>query len=191
MKITETKRPRCNLAFIDEVTQGSFFSINYLKRQVNWRFVNYLSPMLFGIRNIRLGNSEFTGNFAMRHLLTSFGTDVSAQVFLKYTSLNMAFTYHNYQNYQHYFPAIEAELIDYPFYSDKFGMLFSPRIIFGTQPEDQRFKTGKAEFLGLAGMRVGFMVSGNLLPYIDFTVKTDGWITGNEYLNSNANSIFK
>jgi hypothetical protein len=157
----------------------------YLKGQFYWHFVNYLSPMLFGIRSIPLGDRGLTGNFAIRHLLTSFGTDVSAQVFLKYEPFNMAFTYHNYLNYQNYFPAIEAELVDYPLYFGRFGMYLSPRIIIGMQPEDQNFKTGNPEFLGLFGLRVDFMASRHFLPYIDFTAKTDGWVAGNEYLDNN------
>jgi hypothetical protein len=160
--------------------------LKYLKNRFYWHFINYLSPMLFGFRSIPLGGSGLAGNFAMRHLLTSFGTAVSAQVFLKYKPFNMAFAYHSYLNYKHYFPAIEAELVDYPFYFGKFGMFLSPRIIIGLQPENQKFKTGSPEFLGLFGLRADFMVSKHFLPYIDFTAKTDGWVAGNEYLDSNV-----
>ena len=158
----------------------------YLKRQGYWHFLNYLSPTLLGIENIPLGNSGLTGNFAMRHLLTSFGTAVSAHVYLKQEPFKMAFAYHSYLNYRHYFPAIEAELVDYPFSLGKFGIFLSPRTIIGTQPKGQEFRSGKAEFFGLLGLRVDLMASKRFLPYIDFNAKTNGWIAGNEYLNSNA-----
>jgi hypothetical protein len=160
--------------------------LGYLQTQINLHFVNYLSPMLFFQRSIPLGDGGITGNFAMRHLLTSFGSVVSTQIFLKYEPVNIAFAYHSYLNYQHYFPAIEAELVDYPLYWGKFGIFLSPRIIIGTQPEDQKFKTGSHEFLGLFGLRADFIISKYFLPYIDFTAKTDGWVAGNEYLDSNV-----
>ena len=156
--------------------------LKYLKRQGYWHFVNYLSPMLFLIDGIPLGNNGLVGNFAMRHLLTSFGTTVSAHVFLKQEPYKMAFAYHNFRNYRYYFPAVEAEFIDYQIR----GMYFSPRAIIGMQPKGQEFMTGKAEFLGFLGLRIDFKTSRHFLPYIDFTAKTNGWVAGNEYLNSNA-----
>jgi len=162
--------------------------LSYLEMQSYLHFLNYLSPMLCGFQSIPLGGG-LTGNFAMRHLLTSFGSDVSAQFFLKYETFNVVFAYHIYLNYKNYFPAIEAELIDYPLYLGKFGMFLSPRIIFGMQPEDQKFKTEKPEFLGLFGLRIDFMLSKHFLPYLDFTAKTDGWVAGNVYLEKNISLI--
>ena len=159
--------------------------LNYLKGQFYWHFVNYLSPMFFGKRSIPLGDDGLAVNFAVSHLLTSFGTAVSAHAYLKYEPFNVAFAYHSYLNYKNYFPAIEAELVDYPIYWGKSGVFLSPRVIIGTQPEGQRFKTGTPEFLGLLGLRADFMASKHLLPYIDLTAKTDGWIAGNEYLDGN------
>lgn len=160
--------------------------LRYLKRQGYWHFLNYLSPTLLGIENISIGNSGLTGNFAMRHLLTSFGTAISAHVYLKRDAFKMAFAYHNYLNYQNYFPAIETELIDYKFHLGNFGMYLSPRTIIGMQPRGQEFKSSKAEFLGLLGLRVDFITRRQILPYIDFSAKTNGWVAGNEFLNSNT-----
>jgi hypothetical protein len=164
---------------------------NYLQMQINLHFLNYLSPMLYSLKSIQLNDEGFAGNFAARHLLTSFGSVLSAQVFLKYETLkgetiNWAFAYHSYLNYKQYFPAIEAELVEYPFYLGKFGMLLSPRVIIGTQPEDQKFKTWRHEFFGVFGLRLDFIVSKYFLPYFDFTAKTDGWVAGNEYLDNNV-----
>jgi len=163
----------------------------YLLMQVNLHYINYLSPMLFFQKSIPLGDGGLAGNLAMRHLLTSFGSAISAQFFLKYETfngeiLNLAFAYHSYLNYRHYFPAIEVELVDYLLYIGKLGMFLSPRIIIGTQPEDRKFKTDRHEFLGLFGLRVDFIASKYFLPYLDFTAKTGGWVAGNEYLDSNV-----
>jgi len=160
--------------------------LRYLKLQGYLQALNYLSPMMLGIRSIPLGDSGFYGNFAMRHYLTSFGYDISAQVYLKKSPFNMVFTYHSYVNYQNYFPAIEVELIDYPFNINKFAMFLSPRILIGMQPKDQVFKISSPDFLGLLGLRVDFMAHKNIFPYLDFTVKTKGWVAGNEYLDANA-----
>ncbi len=139
---------------------------DYLKLQGGLQFLNYVSPMMFGIRSIPLGNTGWEGNFAFRHYLTSFGADIPVSVFLKYRQFNMAFTYHSYLNYRNYFPAIEAELIDFPFSIGKFAMYLSPRILIGMQPNNQEFKTSSPEFFGLFGLRVDFNISKHILPYI-------------------------
>jgi hypothetical protein len=65
-------------------------------------------------------------------------------------------------------------------------MFLSPRILIGMQPKDQKFTTSSPAFLGLFGLRVDFMANKNIFPYLDFTAKTNGWVAGNEYLDSNA-----
>jgi hypothetical protein len=115
-------------------------------------FFKLFVPMLFMLKSIPLGDIGLAGNFAIHHLFTSFGTAVSAQVFLMYKPFNMTFAYHSYLNKDHYFPAIETELVDYPLSFGKFGMFFSPSIMIGLQPENQKFKTGTLEFLGLLGL---------------------------------------
>jgi hypothetical protein len=158
----------------------------YLVRQGLLSCLNFVSPLLYGYKSIPLGQSGLEGNFALRHYLTSFGTDTSIQVFLKKNPFNMAFTFHNNINYENWFPAIEAELIDYPFTIGKLNMLFSPRILIGMQPNGQKFRTSTPEFLGLFGLRVDFKTIKNVFPFVEFSAKTRGWVAGNEYLDTNV-----
>jgi hypothetical protein len=160
--------------------------LRYLKLQAGLQFLNYISPMMVGIRSIPLGDSGFYGNFAMRHYITSFGYDISAQVYLKKSPYNIIFTLHNYANYRNWFPAVEAELIDYPFNIGKLELFLSPRVLIGMQPKGQVFKTVSPEFLGLLGLRADFNISKHFLPYVDFSFKTNGWVAGDEFLKANA-----
>jgi hypothetical protein len=159
----------------------------FLKNRVLWSLVNLASPMMFGIRSIPLGrDTGLYGNFALRQFYTSFGTDLSVNVYLKKAPFNMVFAYHSYMNYEHYFPAIEAELVDFPVQvMPKFGLLLSPRVLLGIQPRDQEFMTDDPEFFALAGCRVDFAVSKHFFPYLDLSAKTDGWVAGNEFLERN------
>jgi hypothetical protein len=101
----------------------------YLIKQGWLNYLNFISPLLYGFNTFPLGSSGFEGNFAFHHYLTPFGSDVPAQIFLKKAPVNMLFTYHSYQNYNNYFPAIEAELVEYPIrLTPKFDLLLSPRI---------------------------------------------------------------
>jgi len=160
--------------------------LRYLHAQRYWCIFNYISPMLFNLNSIALGDTGIYGNFAFRHFLTSFGTDTLLKVFLKKNIYNMAFVLHNYRNYERWFPAIEAELVDFPLPLGQLNLYLSPRALIGIQPENQKFKTGTPEFIGLAGLRVDFNISRHLLPYFDLTAKTDGWIAGNEFSEKNV-----
>ena len=159
----------------------------YFKNRVMWSLVNFISPMMLGIRSISIGrDTGIYGNFTFRQHYTSFGTDLSVDIYLKKSPYNLTFKLHNYFNYEHYFPAIEAELVDFPFNFAGLNMYFSPRVLIGMQPKDQVFMTAAPEFFGLIGCRVDFGISKHFFPYIDLSVKTDGWVAGNEYLESNV-----
>jgi hypothetical protein len=143
--------------------------------------------MLYGFNTFSLGKTGIEWNFALNHYFTSFGSDTPFQVLLKKAPFNMVFTWHSYMNYEHYFPAVEAELLDYPVqFTPKFGLFLSPRLMLGMQPKDQNFWTSDAEFLGLFGLRMDFGFNKHFFPYFDLSAKTDGWIAGNEYLEGNV-----
>jgi len=158
----------------------------YLEMQGWLSYLNFVSPLLYGINSFNLGSSGIEGNFALRHYFTSFGADILASIFLKKNTFNMIFTLHNYMNYHNYFPAVEAELVDYPLNISNLIFYLSPRILIGMQPKGQVFKTKNPEFLGLLGLRIDFMAHKNIFPYVDFTAKTKGWVAGNEYLDAHA-----
>ncbi|GHV19946.1 hypothetical protein FACS189494_02730 [Spirochaetia bacterium] len=162
----------------------------YLKKQGWWQIANFASPMLYGFRSLPLGDTDIRWNFAFRYNLTSFGTDFSLITLWNIKQFNIVGKIHNYMNYEHYFPAIEIALIDFPItFTPKFGLLISPCIMIGMQPSDQNFKTSSPEFFGLLSCRVDFNVSKHFLPYFEFKMKTDGWVSGDEYLNKNVSGI--
>jgi hypothetical protein len=168
---------------------------DYLIKQGYLGLLNFVSPLLFGYNSFfSVEKIGLDGNFAIRHYLTSFGTDTPVQILLKKNPLNLIFTWHNYQNYQNYFPAVEVELIDFPLSQILPASFFekvyaSPRVLIGMQPEDQIFKTAEPEFMGLFGLRLDFAVTKNIFPYIEVTAKTGGWVAGNEYLENNVSVI--
>ena len=158
--------------------------LTYLKNQGKLQLLNMLSPMLFGIKEIKLTNDLY-GNFSVHHFLTSFGNDIVLNVLLKNSYYNTFFAFHNYQNYTSYFPAIEGQLVDYNIHFQKINLYCSPRIIVGFQPKEQQFKSDNMSLLGLAECKFELRTKSNINPFIEFSEKTKGWIAGNEFLTSN------
>jgi hypothetical protein len=157
---------------------------SYLKKQGNLQWINAASPMLFGFRRIKLNNKGLYGNLSLHHYLTSFGNDISCNVFLMNNRHNLFFAIHSYQNYTTSFPAIEAQLTDWkPLFSG--ALYISPRVMAGFQPYNQEFKTSKAAFIGLAECKIELSTKYLISPYAEFSLKTAGWIAGNEFLDKN------
>jgi len=162
--------------------------LNFLKKQGGLQWLNLLSPMIFGFKDIKLNENGLYGNFAIRNYLTSFGNDISANIFLKSKNYNYAFTLHNYNNYEHYFPAFEMELVDFIQPIGQHLLYITPRAILGLQPFEQSFTTNKSAFLGLMECKIEYKTRLNLNPYVELSAKTKGWIAGNEFLNSNLSA---
>jgi hypothetical protein len=144
--------------------------------------------MMFFFKSLPFGDTGIKWNFAFRHFLTSFGTDLSLEMYINIEKFNFVAAYHNYQNYKHIFPAIEIEMIDYPVKIGNIDMYVSPRMMVGMQPKNQNFFTSKVEFFGLIGSRIDFQITQNWFPYIEVTAKTKGWIAGNEFLGGNISA---
>jgi hypothetical protein len=158
----------------------------FLKNRVMMGLLNFASPMMFGIPSIPLSkNSDIYWNFAFRHYYTSFGTDTSLDVYLKNSSLRFKFALHNYINYENYFPAFEAVLLDWLVNINGLDIYVASNLMIGMQPYDQDFFTSRADFFGSARIRCDFAVSRHFMPYAEIIAKTDGWIAGNEALKKN------
>lgn len=158
--------------------------LSYLNRQGNLQWLNCASPMLLGIRQIKLNSKGLYGNFFLHHYLTSFGNDISCNAFLMNSRYRAFFAIHSYQNFNRSFPAIEAQLIDWsPVFPGK--LYISPRFLAGVQPVDQEFRTSQASFIGLAECKVEFNWRYLVSPFAEFSLKTKGWIAGNEFLSRN------
>jgi len=155
---------------------------DYIKKVGYWQFVNYISPMMFFFKSLPLGNTDIQWNFSFRHFLTSFGTDLVAKLYFTINEFNFITAYHNYQNFEHIFPAIEIEMVDYPVRIGNFGMYISPKLMIGMQPKRQDFFTSEVDFFGLIGSRIDFQIHKYWLPYFELTAKTNGWVAENEFL---------
>jgi len=97
----------------------------YLKKQGQLQWLNLLSPHLFGVSRVKLGSSDrgpSYGNFAVRHVLTPFGSDISLDLFYKNTGINLLLTVHTYQNQSHSFWGVESWLWDFPLMHSSFRL---------------------------------------------------------------------
>lgn len=157
--------------------------VKYLRRQVGLDVFNFISPMMIGFSRFRLANTDqgpYYGNFAFRHYLTSFGDDISLDLYLQAPWANLYTTLHSYNNYNHHFGGLEVGLIDFPLLSNH--LLLGGTLMGWVQPKDMLFKTSKGSFGGLLKARVSYH-SRFLDPYMELGWKSKGWVAGNAKLD--------
>ena len=157
--------------------------MQYLGKQALLDIFNFVSPMMVGFTRFRLAQTErgdYYGNFAFRHYLTSFGDDISLDLYLDAPWADLYATLHSYNNYDHHFGGLEAGLVDYPLLEGK--MQLGGSVMAWVQPKDQLFRTGSGSFGGLVKTRLNYH-SRILDPYLELGYKSKGWVAGNVNLD--------
>ena len=157
--------------------------MKYLGKQALLDIFNFVSPMMVGFTRFRLARTErgdYYGNFSFRHYLTSFGDDVSLDLYLQAPWANLYTTLHSYNNLEHHFGGLEAGLVDYPLLDGK--MQLGGTVMAWVQPRDQLFKTASGSFGGLVKARVNYH-SRVVDPYLEAGWKAKGWVAGNANLD--------
>jgi hypothetical protein len=139
------------------------------------QYLNFFSPHLLSINRIKV-SKNFAFNFALRHYLTSFGYDLGGDLFLQIKDKNLLFTWHGYHNKDHFFPGLEAQLLDLPFkFADK-TLPFTLHTMLWLQPQNQEFYTDKSQAGGMlsAQLRSLWAKLGNLIGKQKARPR-DGW----------------
>ncbi|MEA3452149.1 MAG: hypothetical protein U9Q83_09650, partial [Bacteroidota bacterium] len=161
--------------------------LSYLKKQAYLQLINFASPMLLNINHIPVSikGLKLNMNFAFRHYLTSFGNDISFDLLVKYNKLNLYNVFHFYSNGVKTFPGFETNIIDYDINLGEGKLKTSARTIIWMQPENLFFQDAHGTLGGLFEMTFKYGKK-NFFPYLQMGGKTQGWVAGNEFQNSNA-----
>jgi hypothetical protein len=157
---------------------------NYLTKQGYLQLTNLLSPFIFG-KNAFYLNSGIKFNFALRHILTSFGYEIVAQSFIKGHS-NFIFSLHLYKNKHLTLPGFDFEL-----YRQKAGKntYITFNTILGLQPKNLLFYDKNFQALGYVNLQIEKYFR-NFGIYSGLSFKTQGWIQGETYQTASANFRF-
>jgi hypothetical protein len=155
----------------------------YLARQGRLALLNFLDPHLVGVRGVTFRNGPgrvpVRANLTARHLLTSFGHTVDANLFLARGGGNLFVVLHGYANRDRAFlPGVDAELVDRPARAAGRRVELSPRLALWAQPAGQAFRTRAVRGGGLAALRVRAPLGRRLGASAEVEVKTAGWVSG-------------
>jgi hypothetical protein len=159
----------------------------YVTRQGRLQLLNFIDPFLIRPRGFTVTNplNHRPMQFSARagHLLAPFGYTIDADVVLQQERIGIAFQFHTYVSQHQKLPGFDISLVEYPLGK---GILVSPHLAFWLQPADQRFDARSGRGGGLIGCRFDKGFRNDLTVYANVEAKTDGWVAGNEYLESNA-----
>lgn len=159
--------------------------LEYLRKQGNLQWLNLISPNLYGFPRIRFLVNEsgaYFGNFAVRHLLTPYGNDISLDIFLQTPQRNWFLGLHNYNNFSRAFYGVEVGIIDEKLVIEEWR--FSTSFHLWMQPQELAFRTSDAT----PGAAIDLQVSKLFhawAPFISISAKSQGWLAGNLFLERN------
>jgi hypothetical protein len=163
---------------------------DFLAMEGRLQLINFLDPNLLGINGITVHNpwsgAELRMNASASHYLTSFGHTVDVNLFMQQDATNLFVVLHRFTNGARSFPGVEAQLIDVPMSIAGLPLDVSPRVALWQQPEDQGFRTTRAQVGGLASLRIRPLTVSRFAPYVEVEGKTAGWVAGNVNLERNV-----
>lgn len=156
----------------------------YLLRMGDLQYLNFLSPDMLGFHGFRIGK-DTRFNFAVRHVLTSFGYDLGGDLLLDHRGRQWLLGVHTYHNHEGASAGIELMRKGL-----RVGRGTSPatvdlRGMVWMQPKDGGFYDNTTSLGGLLTVRAGLPMGKALNAYTELEGKTDGWVMANPYLSSN------
>lgn len=156
----------------------------YLQRMGDLHYLNFLSPSMLGVHRIRL--SERSGfNFAVRHILTSFGYDLGGDLFFDRNGRKWMLGVHTYHNHGNMFGGIELERYGLKTGRGTNAVQLDLRGMLWLQPENEAFHATKGTPGGLLEVRARFPMGRVFSAYTEVEAKTRGWVMANPYLKEN------
>lgn len=170
--------------------------LSYLKQQGFLQLINFINPMSFFhisyIIQEKENGDDTRANFYFNHWLAPFGFDISTTGLLHYNKHNYAFTLHNYANYNKWFPGIEIETYNYLVGKGRLKrpIPISARAMLWVQPDNQLFFAKNGMLGGFVETKIYYPLNKHIQPYVAFSTKTNGWVQGDVYLESNISGEF-
>lgn len=156
----------------------------YLVKMGKLQYLNFLSPSMVGVHSIRL-TKQTRFNFAVRHLLTSFGYDLGGDIFLDHRGQQWLIGIHTYHNREDTYAGLELERTGMQWKIGRQSLTLDARLMGWIQPEKAAFDAEKGKPGGLLGLQVHFPVGDHLSLYVDAEGKSDGWVWANPFLQQN------
>lgn len=157
---------------------------DYLKKQQNLSFLNFLNPAIFCINRISIG-SAFSFTAFVQYAPTHFGNDISILAPFKLKNTNFLLGFHRYSNYQNTFPGVELGINEI-----KLNPTGSVNLTAGLhawkQPGNQGFFDEHGTPGGMLKVKLETKLSRTFGFFIGGYYKTEGWVLGNPYLSSKA-----
>lgn len=157
---------------------------DYLVKMGKLQYLNFMSPSMVGVHSIRLG-SQTRFNFAVRHILTSFGYDLGGDIFLNRKGKNWLLGVHTYHNHEKIFGGIELERQGISSRIGNKTIEIDARAMLWMQPEKESFYAEKGKPGGLLRLRANMPFGKTLKLYAEAEGKTNGWVSANPYIHEN------
>lgn len=157
---------------------------DYLVRQRSLALLNFLNPAIFGINRISIG-PEFSFNFLAQYTPLHFGNDISFLMPVRFAKINLLAGFHRYSNYNRSYSGVELAINELKL-SSSGNIYLTAGLHAWEQPLNQGFYEWSSKRGGMIRLKIEKEMFRHFRFYVSGLYKTEGWVSGNAYLNSKA-----
>jgi hypothetical protein len=160
-----------------------------LRTQAWLSLVNLADPNLYGFYGFAVAGGGAPGRFnaSVQHLLAPFGYTIRSNWFLSTGRFDWFAQADAYVSDSLVRPGLAVELVRFEL--PAIGLRVSPGVRGWIQPEDQRYFADSGDWGGAAKLRLHVPLGGPLELFVEGSVKSDGWIAGDVFLDRSANAV--
>lgn len=152
---------------------------DYLIKQKQLSLLNFLNPAIFFITGIKI-NNDLSFNFFTQYSPTHFGNDIAFYFPVKYKKYDLLINVHNYSNkYDNEFG------IGLGLYNYRFSKKIESDLTLHIWDQPKTFFDHENIIGGSFEIKTSYLLSGNFSGFISLNGKSQGWMLGNPYLESN------
>jgi len=151
----------------------------FLVQQKKLSLLNFINPAIFFVNRIRI-NANLSFNFFAQYAPTHFGSDVAFYMPVQFKKINGLINVHQYRNNNQSGFGIGLGIYNYRI-MEKLGIDLAAN--YWNQSRD--FLSAEKINGGSVDLNVNYALTKRLGVYTRVQAKTDGWIIGNPYLESN------
>lgn len=153
---------------------------DYLKKQRNLSFLNFINPAIFFINRIKV-SEDFSFTFFTQYVPTHFGNDVALYFPFKFRENNLLINLHSYSNKEEN----TGWGIGVGAYKVKFSDKIEGDFTLNVWNRPEYFFNDEKQAGGYLGIESRYKVSDNLAISLGVDGKTSGWMPGEPVLKSN------
>jgi len=157
---------------------------SYLQKQKKLSLLNFVNPAIFFINRIKI-NENFSFNIFTQYTPTHFGNDIAVFLPFKYKKYDVLVNVHSYSN-----KSSKGTGLGLGLFNLNLTEKLESDLTINAWNQPETFFNNNNLFGGSLSTTLRYFFKEDFAAFVLVSGKTDGWILGNPYLDSNLSLQF-